>query len=70
MGAELVTVSADTEYVHLAWRKTEKELKDVQYAMGSDPKGDLARAFGVYDDDSGLALRGTFIIAPPISLSR
>ena len=64
MGAELVTVSADTEYVHLAWRKTEKELKDVQYAMGSDPKGDLARAFGVYDDDSGLALRGTFLISP------
>ncbi len=32
--------------------------------MGSDPTGKLSRSFGVYDDESGLALRGTFIINP------
>ncbi len=32
--------------------------------MGSDPTGNLARSFGVYDEASGLALRGTFIISP------
>ncbi len=32
--------------------------------MGSDPTGKLARSFGVYDESSGLALRGTFIISP------
>ena len=32
--------------------------------MGADVKGDLARRFGVYDEGSGLALRGTFIINP------
>ena len=32
--------------------------------MGSDPTGKLARMFGVYDDATGLSLRGTFIISP------
>lgn len=32
--------------------------------MGADPTGNLSRLFGVYDEASGLALRGSFIIAP------
>jgi alkyl hydroperoxide reductase subunit AhpC len=64
MGAQLITVSTDTEFVHLAWKRDEKELADVQYLMGSDPTGRVSRLFGVYDEASGLALRGTFIIAP------
>jgi len=32
--------------------------------MGADPTGRVARMFGVYDEDTGLALRGTFIINP------
>lgn len=32
--------------------------------MGADPTGNLARMFGVYDESSGLALRGSFIINP------
>jgi len=32
--------------------------------MGADPTGSLSRMFGVYDEASGLALRGTFIINP------
>jgi peroxiredoxin (alkyl hydroperoxide reductase subunit C) len=64
MGAELITVSTDTEFVHLAWRRDEGQLKDVKYKMGADPTGNLTRMFGVYDADSGLALRGAFIINP------
>ncbi len=64
MGCDVVTVSKDTEYVHLAWRKTEKELANVRYPMGADPAGKVSRLFGVYDEDTGLALRGTFIINP------
>ena len=64
MGAELITVSTDTEFVHLAWKRDEGELANVKYAMGADPTGKLSRLFGVYDDGSGLALRGTFIISP------
>jgi alkyl hydroperoxide reductase subunit AhpC len=64
MGATLVTVSTDTEFVHLAWKRDEKELADVKYLMGADPTGKVSRLFGVYDEGSGLALRGTFIISP------
>lgn len=39
-------------------------LKDVKYSMGADPTGNLSRLFGVYDEDTGLALRGAFIISP------
>ena len=60
----LITVSTDTEFAHLAWQRDEKELAAVKYLMGSDPTGRLSRLFGVYDSESGLALRGTFIIAP------
>ena len=32
--------------------------------MGSDPTGNISRMFGILDESSGLALRGTFIINP------
>lgn len=64
MGAELITVSTDTEFVHLAWKRDEGELANVKYKMAADPTGKLSRLFGVYDPDTGLALRGTFVISP------
>ena len=32
--------------------------------MGADPNGRVSRLFGVYLEEAGLALRGTFIINP------
>ena len=32
--------------------------------MGADPTGKVSSLFGVYDEETGLALRGTFIISP------
>ena len=32
--------------------------------MGADPNGSVSKLFGVYDENTGLALRGTFIINP------
>ena len=64
MGCDVVTVSTDTKFTHLAWREHEKELHKVTYPMGSDPTGTLGRMFGVYDEGSGLTLRGTFILNP------
>jgi alkyl hydroperoxide reductase subunit AhpC len=64
MGCDVVTVSADTKFVHLAWKKSEGELEKVRYAMGSDPTGRVSRMFGVYDESAGLDLRGTFVINP------
>ncbi len=64
LGAEVISVSTDTKYVHLAWQQTEKLLEKVKYPMGADPTGKVSRMFGVYDENTGLALRGTFIINP------
>jgi Peroxiredoxin len=57
-------VSTDTHFVHMAWQRDEKLLEKVKFAMGADPTGKVSRIFGVYDEESGLALRGTFIINP------
>lgn len=64
MNAEVITVSTDTKFVHLAWQREEKDLANVKFPMASDAGGRLSRIFGVYDDATGLALRGTFIINP------
>ncbi len=64
MGVEVISVSTDTKYTHLAWQKSEKLLEKVKYPMGADPTGKVSRLFGVYDENTGLALRGTFIINP------
>lgn len=63
-GAELLSISTDTHYVHYAWQNSEKLLGDVKYPMGADPTHILSKTFGVYDEESGLALRATFIIDP------
>lgn len=64
MGVEVISVSTDTKYTHLAWHRAEKLLENVRYLMGADPTGKVSRLFGVYDENTGLALRGTFIINP------
>ncbi len=64
MGAEIVTVSTDSKFVHLAWQRSEKELAQVKYTMASDTTGNVSRMFGVYDEQTGMDLRGTFIINP------
>lgn len=63
-GAEVVSMSTDTHFVHYAWHNQEKLLACVKYAMGADPNHKISKAFGVYDDETGLSLRGTFIIDP------
>jgi len=64
LGAEVVGVSTDTKFAHLAWLGSEKLLAGVKYTMAADPTGKISKLFGVYDEGSGLALRGTFIINP------
>ncbi len=64
LGVEVISVSTDTKFTHLGWMQAEMLLKNIKYQMGSDPTGKVSRMFGVYDEQSGLALRGTFIISP------
>ena len=64
LGCEVISVSTDTKFVHLAWQLDEKLLENVRYKMGADPTGQVSRQFGVFDENTGLDLRGTFIINP------
>jgi NADH-dependent peroxiredoxin subunit C len=62
MGVEVVSVSTDTVFTHKAWQDASEAIAKVKYPMAADPTGQLCRDFGVYINDEGLALRGTFII--------
>jgi alkyl hydroperoxide reductase subunit AhpC len=57
-------VSIDSEFVHLAWRRSHPDLKDLPFPMLADIKREIAQAFGVLDRNEGVALRATFIVDP------
>ncbi len=66
-GAEILSVSTDTHFTHLAWHESSPTIKKIQYPMLADPSGAVSRQFGVYIEeggDAGLAYRGTFLIDP------
>jgi alkyl hydroperoxide reductase subunit AhpC len=56
--------STDSEYVHLAWRRTHPDLKDLPFPMLADIKRELSNGFGILDKNEGVPLRATFIIDP------
>ena len=64
LNVDLVSVSTDSKFVHMAWLATERLLKDIKFEMGSDPTSNLSQMFNAYDYDGGHALRATFIINP------
>ena len=57
-------VSIDSEFVHLAWRKSHEDLKGLPFAMLADIKRELSTALGVLDKKEGVALRATFVVDP------
>jgi peroxiredoxin (alkyl hydroperoxide reductase subunit C) len=61
--AQILGVSTDTHYVHLAWRNSHPDLKELPYPMLADTKKELAQALGILHKD-GVALRATFIVDP------
>ncbi len=65
MGVEVLSISTDTVFDHKGWIEKEPLLKGrVKHLMGSDPTGKVAREYGVYKEDEGVAFRGRFIIDP------
>lgn len=61
-GCEILAASTDSVYSHKAW--FERDLKNVTYPILADTTHELARAYGVLNDNDGTAERGTFIIDP------
>lgn len=64
MGAEIISVSTDSAYVHLAWHNDSPAIGKVKYPMMADPTGNVCRAFGTMIEEEGKSLRATFIIDP------
>lgn len=69
LGAEIISVSTDTKYAHMAWHREERLLEKVTFQMASDATGCISRYFGVYDGAAGTAYRGTFVISPDAMLA-
>lgn len=62
--AQLLGVSTDSEFVHLAWRRDKEELNDLPFPMLSDVKRELTASLGILDEEEGVAQRATFIVDP------
>ena len=63
-GAEVYSVSCDTEFVHKEWHETSERIAKVKYPMLADPAHKLAKMFKVLIKDAGQAERGAFIVDP------
>ncbi len=64
MGAEVISISTDSVFVHRAWHRQNESVKTVTFPMASDRNGKLSRAMGIYNKKEGSSERGTFIINP------
>jgi lipoyl-dependent peroxiredoxin subunit C len=62
--AQVLGVSIDNEYVHLAWRKSHPDLKNLPFPMLADLKRELSAALGVLHREEGVAMRATFVVDP------
>ncbi|NEQ44104.1 MAG: peroxiredoxin [Leptolyngbya sp. SIOISBB] len=65
LNTEVLGVSVDSEFSHLAWIQTERKLGgigDLNYPLVSDLKKEISAAYNVLDPEAGIALRGLFII--------
>ena len=64
LGAEVLSVSTDTVFVHKAWHDHSKAIKKIKFPMLADPSQKLCKQFGTLIDNEGLSLRGSFLIDP------
>ena len=65
LNTEILGISVDSEFSHLAWIQTERTqggVCDLNYPLVSDLKKEISAAYNVLDPDAGVALRGLFII--------
>ncbi len=67
INTEILGISVDSEFAHLAWIQTEKKeggLGDLQYPLISDLTKEISLAYNVLEANAGIAFRGLFIIDP------
>lgn len=62
--AQVLGLSTDSDYVHLAWKQNHKDLKDLPFPMLSDIKRELSTALGILHAEAGVCNRATFVVDP------
>ncbi|WP_088893705.1 peroxiredoxin [Leptolyngbya ohadii] len=65
INTEVLGVSVDSEFSHLAWTQTDRKsggVGDLNYPLVADIKKEISAAYNVLDPEAGVALRGLFII--------
>lgn len=73
LGCSVAVISQDSQYCHLHWSKMERPRGGLarssdddgtgfRLTMISDMDKEIMRAYGVLDEESGVSLRGTFLI--------
>lgn len=61
---QLLGISTDSEFVHLAWKQQKDELRELPFPMLSDLKRELSSALGILDKNEGVAKRAVYIVDP------
>ena len=67
MNCEVVGVSVDSKYSHLAWVNTDRKqggLGECKYPLVADITKSISRDYGVLLENAGHTLRGLFLIDP------
>lgn len=67
LGVEVLALSTDSRFVHKMWQEQElsKMVKGgVPFPLLSDAGGKIGAIYGVYDEATGVDIRGRFIIDP------
>jgi peroxiredoxin (alkyl hydroperoxide reductase subunit C) len=60
----VLTASTDSVFSHKGWCDSHEDLKSLKYLMLADSNHKLSSAYGVLDDEKGIAYRGIFLIDP------
>jgi len=61
----VVAASTDSHFSHLAWINTPRKqggLGDMNIPLLADKSAKIARAYGIYNEETGIPYRGLFII--------
>ncbi|GAA5876934.1 hypothetical protein JCM3774_000543 [Rhodotorula dairenensis] len=68
LGVEVLAVSTDSEYSHLAWANTHRNEgglgPNLKLKLVADKNMKISRDYGVLLEEAGVALRGLFLIDP------
>nr|CAD7411848.1 unnamed protein product [Timema cristinae] len=65
INCNVIAISCDSQFSHLAWINMPRNkggLGDMKIPIIADKSGNIAKRYGVYDEETGIPFRGLFII--------